>query len=224
MDQAIKVAKFVALSSLAFLLIILSVAVDDARNTLKAIEADIRGVTDKAATELITLNASTSAVSEQTVATLKSAAATATQANTTIAKLNPAVEQLTADLKEGHSLIYDARASITEVNRTTLAERKVFEESIPDMLAGVNKDVFDAGDTITAAKTLIADPNLKRLIAESAEGLATGNHMLATADQVETKATKSYLHPSTNPAARTWEAVKPFLVPAAQVSAAIALH
>jgi hypothetical protein len=44
----------------------------------------------------------------------------------------------------------------------------------------------------------------------------TGSHMLVTADQVETKATYTYLHPSPNPWVRTWNAAEPWLQIGAQ--------
>ena len=49
----------------------------------------------------------------------------------------------------------------------------------------------------------------------------TSEDMLMVADQVERKATASYLHPSKNPWARTWNAVNPFIVAGAKVTAAI---
>jgi hypothetical protein len=49
----------------------------------------------------------------------------------------------------------------------------------------------------------------------------TGEHMLQTGDQVETKATYTYLHPSKNPFVRTWNIANPFLAAGAKISAAI---
>lgn len=100
---------------------------------------------------------------------------------------------------------------------TTIAGLKPLEDASTLTVGHVDEAVkrFDA---------MLADPNLA-LTMQNVQGItATTNHMLFTADAVETKATKSYLHPSMNPVARTWEAVKPFIVPAAQVGAAIALH
>ncbi len=50
--------------------------------------------------------------------------------------------------------------------------------------------------------------NLAPLSANLVAGTATGDAMLATANQVETKATTDYLHPSKNPLKRTWQAIE----------------
>lgn len=224
MDLAIKIAKFVLFAALAFFLIVLGVAVQDAKNTLRKAELDIKDVTDKAGVELITLNASTSAISDQTVKTLKQVGGTATQAKNTIASLKPSIDQLQVVLKEGYSVEHDARLSLDNVNKAAIAERQYFEKSLPDLMDAIKIDVADAGDTITAAKVLVADPNLKRILQQSADIETTGNHMLVTADAVETKATKDYLHPSTNPMVRTWKAVEPFLIPLAEIGGAVVAH
>lgn len=224
MDLALKVAKFAAFSCLAFFLVTLSVVVGDVRNTLRAVERDIQGVTDKAGVELITLNASTNQISNQAAATLKQVGATATQVKTTVASLKPSVDELHSVLQEGYHVALDARLSLDNVNKAAIDERTYFEKDLPPLMDAIKTDVIDAGDTITSAKTLIADPNLKRILKSSANITESGGHMLSTADAVETKATNSYLHPSTNPVARAWQEIKPFIVPAAQVGAAIALH
>jgi uncharacterized protein YukE len=99
------------------------------------------------------------------------------------------------------------------------------EQPRVDAILAQTDTVLESGnEAVRRFDAMLADPNLA-LTMKNVEGItATTNHMLFTADAVETKATKSYLHPSTNPAARTWEAVKPFIYPAAQVGAAIALH
>lgn len=58
--------------------------------------------------------------------------------------------------------------------------------------------------------------NLGPLSANAVAISGTGAHMLLTADQVETKATYTYLHPSPNPWIRTWNAAEPWMQIGAQ--------
>lgn len=178
MDQALKIAKLAALSSLAFLCIALSVAVQDVRHTLRAIQRDVQGVTDKAGVELVTLNASTSAISNQAVATLKDASATARQAKTAIAKLDPALDELPSVVSEAYSVEHNARLSLDNVNKAAIDERMYFERDLPPLMDAIKADVVDAGDTLTAAKDFIADPNLKRILTNSGDMTDSGRKIL----------------------------------------------
>jgi len=66
------------------------------------------------------------------------------------------------------------------------------------------------------------ETQLTVLIADAQPGVQSADHMLATADEVETKATKDYLHPSKNPIKRALKTVRPFLVPGAEIAGSIA--
>ena len=109
-------------------------------------------------------------------------------------------------------------------------------EDLPPNVAAKHEDaqlgkVDDAigrfNDLLASAKVAVdgvapLESNLTVMIAEAQPGVASFDHMLATADKVETKGTKDYLHPSKNPIKRTWKTVAPFLLPAARVAGAIA--
>ena len=77
--------------------------------------------------------------------------------------------------------------------------------------------------TVQHADSFISDPNMARIV-ENLQGITyNSDHMLGTFDEVTTKATHDYLHPSPNPFVRGWKDVKPFLIPAAQIGGAIAI-
>jgi hypothetical protein len=78
----------------------------------------------------------------------------------------------------------------------------------------------DAG--LTRFNFLMNDPSILQTEQNVAAISGTGAHMLFTFDQVETKATQNYLHPSPNPFKRTWQTVSPFMLPVAQIGAAVA--
>lgn len=73
--------------------------------------------------------------------------------------------------------------------------------------------------TINTFNGRLSDPKIDALLNDFRDMSDTSRHMLITADAVETKATFSYLHPSTNPWKRTWDAVSPFLVAGAKITA-----
>ena len=83
--------------------------------------------------------------------------------------------------------------------------------------------IGNANDGITDARAFYAanQKNATQLLANAVAISATGDHMLSTADAVETKATQSYLHPSHNPFKRAWDTANPFLVAGAKIAASI---
>jgi hypothetical protein len=169
MDLALKAAKLAAFSFLVFLCITLMVAVSDFQVILRSVQRDIQGVTDKAGVQLNTLNASTSQISNQAAATLKQVGSTSVQVSKTVAKLDPALDQLHADLETADKVENDARLSLDNVNKAAIDERLYFERDLPPLMASIQKDVDGAGDTLAAGKTLLSDSNLKRILANSGD-------------------------------------------------------
>lgn len=104
--------------------------------------------------------------------------------------------------------------TLLDTANQTVAGIQPTEKSATDALVGLHTslDLFN---------TTLSDPNIKTTMFNVAGITQSANHMLLTADQVETKATHSYLHPSTNPVHRTWDYLSPFLVPAATVASRI---
>jgi len=90
-------------------------------------------------------------------------------------------------------------------------------KSIQDTTAELKPTLQNSATLLASINTQINDPHVKALVANLDKMSASGDHMLSTADQVETKATKGYLHPSHNPFKRMWGAVAPFLVAGAKI-------
>ena len=68
---------------------------------------------------------------------------------------------------------------------------------------------------------LATNKDVPLVVKNLANGLGSLDSMLATGDAVETKAMAGYLHPSKNPWVRTYRALQPYLVPAAQIAGAL---
>lgn len=81
--------------------------------------------------------------------------------------------------------------------------------------------LFKFQTSLDLFNTTLSDPNIKATMFNVAGMTVSGNHMLFTADQVETKATHRYLFPSHNPIVRAWEFTEPILVPSAQITGAL---
>ena len=107
-------------------------------------------------------------------------------------------DQATTDLKTTNTLIEGAQPLVGHLNEVAMGATKV-EGSLNDFLT--DKTMFQLRQNLT-------------------DTTGTFSHMLVTADAVETKSTHNYLHPSTNPVKRSWQVVSPFLLPAAQGTAA----
>lgn len=114
-------------------------------------------------------------------------------------------------------LMAESQARIHDLQGAEIASAKLIED-----LDAQSLHTFAQVDTATARlNVLLADPAVPDLIHHSAGITASADSMLFTANQVELKATKTYLHPSTNPVKRTWQTVQPFLLPGAQIGAAV---
>lgn len=112
-----------------------------------------------------------------------------------------------------------AKTTLATANTVIAAE----QPHLDDILKHADLVLTTGNDAVARFNAMLADPNIA-LTMKNVQGMtASGNHMLFTADAVETKATKGYLHPPTNPAARAWMEIKPFLIPAAQVGGAVAI-
>lgn len=106
--------------------------------------------------------------------------------------------QATADLQTADSVIGSAQLLVGHLDAVAASSNETVKH-------------FDA---------LLTDPSVVLTMGNVSRITATSEHMLVTADAVETKATQTYLHPSTNPLHRTWQYLSPFLLPAAQIGAA----
>ena len=84
----------------------------------------------------------------------------------------------------------------------------------------VMRSLGASSDALTAAITE-NQQSVAAVLSQTVTLETTGNHMLTTADQVETKATHDYLHPSHNPFKRAWQATEPFIVAGARITAAL---
>lgn len=72
------------------------------------------------------------------------------------------------------------------------------------------------------ANALLTNPSVPKILANVAGMTDSGNKMLFTFNEVETKATHNYLHPSPNPFVRTWQNISPYALPAFQIGGAAA--
>lgn len=91
------------------------------------------------------------------------------------------------------------------------------------LLTDTDTTVKSSNAAVMRFTAMLTDPKIALITDHVEQMTGTTTHMLATADAVETKATKGYLHPPTNPAARAWMYLQPFLIPMAQVGGAVAI-
>lgn len=185
MDKAIKIAKLAVLSSLALSCFALTLTVIHmgpiVEATLTGSRADLRNEVHSVTSNAVaTLGAATKTL-DQATATLKAAETTANQAKTTIVSLDPSIESLHADLQEGYKVEHDARLSLDNVNKAAIDERMYFERDLPPLMNSIQKDLDDFGETETAANALIADQNLKRILANSSDMTDSGKRILSDA-------------------------------------------
>lgn len=107
-----------------------------------------------------------------------------------------------------------------EITQTQLEQRGVFPHVTAAMDTFKNAaDGLNGGISDLRGFYAKNQQNVAQLLANSVDITGTGGHMLKTADEVETKATHSYLHPSHNPFVRTWNVANPFLVAGAKIAA-----
>lgn len=118
--------------------------------------------------------------------------------------LDATADSLTATGSAAVATLGQARADLQTANGSIAAVQPVLE--------GLKANSAALTQAVQHTDALIANPaNL-----EMENNVA---HMTATADAVETKATKGYLHPSRNPFKRIWSSVSPFLVAGAKIVA-----
>jgi hypothetical protein len=104
-----------------------------------------------------------------------------------------------------------------------LDSAKTAVDGIPPATAAITAAIRNANGGITDLRGFYSanQQSAAQLLANSVTITGTGSHMLTTADQVETKATASYLHPSHNPFKRAWETAEPFIVAGAKITATV---
>ena len=149
------------------------------------------------------------------------------------------------------SALQDTTKALTKTAQTASTSLQTLTDDISPVLASTNAAVGQIGATVaglqpvekaatkvekaatksfTDIDALALNPNWPQLIenAQKVSGefvttVGTTNHMLFTFDAVETKATHSYLNPP-HGAAAIWPTVKPFILPAVQVTGAVAIE
>lgn len=145
-------------------------------------------------------------------------------------------------------LTTDAHGTLWQINQTAYAAQKTLatvgdqakhvgplldslkasSDSIPPVMSDTRNSIAQVGETarrldgtIDALNAKISDPKVDELMANLRDMTKTSSHMLSTADQVETKFTDPYLHPSHNPFKRAWEQAEPFIVSGAKITSAL---
>lgn len=94
-------------------------------------------------------------------------------------------------------------------------------ESTQPVIGHLDQVSVSANQSVQDFNKLLTDPQIGMITKNVQNITFTGAHMLSTADQVETKYTHSYLHPSTNPFVRTWQVASPYLGPSLTIAAKI---
>ena len=132
------------------------------------------------------------------------------------------IASTTVDLDSAAADIHQTAIAVSGTAQAGTSFLNVLANPDSGLPAAVNA-YTESGNDLDALlkKKAVSDfvDNLAPLSANLAAGTATADKMLATADQVETKATSDYLHPSKNPLKRTWQAIEPFSVAAAKIAA-----
>jgi hypothetical protein len=129
--------------------------------------------------------------------------------------------------------LFDRVDRLADRGSATLDAATATEQAATETLGTLNSTIGQAQpllEAYTASGNDLHELLKRKALADFADNLGplsanmvaitgTGAHMMATGDAVETKATQSYLHPSHNPWARTWQAVQPFIVAGAKITA-----
>lgn len=105
----------------------------------------------------------------------------------------------------------DAATGTAQELTKSLATLNDKDKGLPAFLAASTGLLANANGGVTDLRTFLKS----NAVTEAAQNLSdmtfTGKDMLETADQVEQKATKHYLHPSKNPWVRTGDALEPYV-------------
>lgn len=122
----------------------------------------------------------------------------------------------------------DSLNQLVENANPVLVSAKTAIDSLPpaikstqDTITSLQKPIDDSSHLISDVDKRVSDPHVQVLM-ENLSGISvSGNHMLQTADQVETKATKGYLHPSHNPFKKIFGPIVPILIAGAKIASSI---
>jgi ABC-type transporter Mla subunit MlaD len=124
------------------------------------------------------------------------------------------IDSVSSHLNKTADALTDTANTATQTVKQANADLQLVSSSIPDLKPLVFQLQKNGASLQTATDALnmrLRDPHVDNLMAHLDEISGTGESMLDTANQVETKATKSYLHPSKNPFVRTWTVAEPWL-------------
>jgi hypothetical protein len=121
------------------------------------------------------------------------------------------------------TLSNDTTRSLNGLDLAVSDTDTVIKGFVPTQTA-LQKSIHDFDDLITNPAINQTLGNVQVVTSELGTTVATSNHMLDTADKVETKATYHYLNPSKNPFVRTFYAVEPFFLPSATIAGALIAH
>lgn len=183
--------------------------------------------------------APTQAIANLTAATAQWQAASKAQADSVTAierdvraemwHVDRSLTELDSAIGTAQTTISTIQTQATRVGPLLDAAKSTVEAAQPVVRSlGASSDALtaaiqNANGGITDARTFYAanQQNIAAMLSQTVTLETTGNHMLATADAVETKATNSYLHPSHNPFKRAWQVSEPFAVAGAKITAAL---
>ena len=150
--------------------------------------------------------------------------------DTDIANLSGKVDTTLTALSGTATAASTSLKTLTDGISPVLVSTNVAVGQIGATVAGLQPVEKAATKSFTDMDALALNPNWPQLIenAQKVSGefvttVGTTNHMLFTFDAVETKATHSYQNPP-HGAAAIWPTVKPFILPAVQVTGAVAIE
>jgi hypothetical protein len=149
-------------------------------------------------------------------------------ANKVTTKIGDIVVTSQMQVRQTDKLVSAAVTSIQEstkhIDKTSDAATKLIADTdveIKPVIENTNKEIIALGETNGDINTFLKSKYLFDSEDHIANIIANGDKMVAIGEQVEDKATHSYLHPSKNPFVRTWNVVNPFLVSGAKITAAV---
>lgn len=120
-----------------------------------------------------------------------------------------------------HSTLAESRDTVADIGTTAQSASRTLDSFQP--IAGhLDQATVTGYETLARVEVLVNDPSWLETVRNVDAMTKTTDQMLDTANQVETKATHDYLHPSKNPFVRSWQIAKPFVVPSIQIGGAVA--
>ena len=193
---------------------------------------DLKPTLTKANTALDTIN-------RPTTGTLAEITKTTLALKSTLVHIDMAVDHedknLTSLDAQERTLFSDAHTTLFQGQQTMLSAQESLQNAssmfattettilgVRPVLSHLDTAVTDVDISVKGFNTLFASPETTATLKNVSDITFHADHMMDIGDQVETKATHTYLHPSTNPWARGWNATSPWLLPALKIAASVA--